>query len=122
MPQGVEETHHSNSEDLPSFVTTRSGRVSKPPEKLRDFYGNEVNEQAICTQKKTSGKNSPGEANKTALRSETSQNHIRLSLLKSFVSFQATEKVLSYLRQAPYMNLEFMLMNILENKTAVGRC
>ena len=38
----------------------------------------------------------------------------------SFVYLQAAEQVLEYIRQAPEIDLESMLMDILESETAIG--
>ena len=43
--------------ELPASVTTRSGRVSKPPERLQDFFCGEINGPIIDEQTKNNGAN-----------------------------------------------------------------
>ena len=116
--------------ELPASVTTRSGRVSKPPERLQDFFCGEINGPIIDEQTKNNGEVSPRMDSTAVCETAAPSDNLSRVLaalggtnqreIRSFVSTPAAEKVLHQISQLNSMDIEKMLMDILDEETTSG--
>ena len=130
--QDAEEADNSSGEEFPVFATTSSGRVSRLPERLQYVLCGKISEPFVGSQAKASGEGSLKVVSKAVCENAASQNYSQLASLfetlggqkqretNLFVYMQGAEQVLEIIRQAPEIDLESMLMDILESETAIG--
>ena len=116
--------------ELPASVTTHSGRVSRSPEQLQDFFCGEINEPIIDEQTKNNGTVSPGIDSPAVCEIAFPLDNLSRLLtalggpnqreIRSFVSTPAAEKVLHQVSQLSNRDIEKMLMDILDEETTSG--